>query len=87
MFLFIIYLRIKYPTLNVCKRKLFLCKRRAEEFTLFQIFKVIPKHEYLEVVHVTIGNPAFCLLLYLTGIHIRGEVQHFGDVSEQKTMC
>ena len=23
----------------------------------------------LEVVYVTIGNPAFCLFLYLTGVH------------------
>ena len=38
-----------------------------------------------EGVYVTIGNPAFCLLLYLTGVHFRGELQHFGDVSEQKS--
>ena len=31
-----------------------------------------------------VGNPAFCLALYLTGIHFRGELQHVGDVSEQK---
>ena len=37
-----------------------------------------------EVVHVTIGNPAFCLALYLTGVHLRGELQHVGDASEQK---
>ena len=41
----------------------------------------------LEVVYVTIGNPAFCLLLYLTGLHFRGELQEFGDVSEQKISC
>ena len=29
-----------------------------------------------------IGNPAFCLALYLTGVHFRGELQHVGDVSE-----
>ena len=33
----------------------------------------------LEGVYVTIGNPAFCLFLYLTG-----ELQHVGDVSQQK---
>ena len=38
-----------------------------------------------EVVYVTIGNPAFCLFLYLTGVHFWGELQHVGDVSEQKT--
>ena len=36
-----------------------------------------------EVAYVTIENPAFCLFLYLTGGHFRGEL-HFGDVSEQK---
>ena len=33
---------------------------------------------------MTIGNPAFCLFLYLTGVHFRGELQHGGDVSQQK---
>ena len=33
------------------------------------------------------GNPAFCFALYLTGIHFRGELQHFGGVSEQKFKC
>ena len=37
-----------------------------------------------EVVYVTIGNPAFCIALYLTGVHFRGELQHVGDVSEQQ---
>ena len=37
----------------------------------------------IEVVYVTFGNPAFCLL-YLTGVHFRSELQHFSDVSEQK---
>ena len=37
-----------------------------------------------EVAYVTIGNPAFDLFLYLTGAHLRGDLQHFGDVSEQK---
>ena len=31
---------------------------------------------------MTIGNPAFCLTLNLTGVHFRGELQHIGDVSE-----
>ena len=37
-----------------------------------------------EVAYVTIGNPAFCLTLYLTGIHFRGELQHVRYVGEQK---
>ena len=37
-----------------------------------------------EVIYVTIGNPAFCLSLYLTGVHFRGELQHVRDVSEEK---
>ena len=37
----------------------------------------------LEGAYVTIGNPAFCLL-YLTGVHFRGELQHGGDVNQQK---
>ena len=40
-----------------------------------------------EVVYVTIGNPAFCLFLYLSGVHFRGELQHLGDVWEQKIKC
>ena len=32
---------------------------------------------------MTIGNPAFCLTLYLTGIHFRGELQHVGDISDE----
>ena len=38
-----------------------------------------------EVVYVTVGSPAFCLFLYLTGVHFRGKLQHVVDVSEQKT--
>ena len=33
---------------------------------------------------MTIGNPAFCLFLSLTGVHFRGELQQVGDVIEQK---
>ena len=36
---------------------------------------------------MTIGIPAFCLALYLTGVHFRGELQHVGDVNEQKIKC
>ena len=36
---------------------------------------------------MTIGNPAFCLTLYLTGVHFPGKLQHAGDVSEQKFKC
>ena len=43
--------------------------------------------EFSEVMYVIIGNPAFCLALHLAGVHFRGELQHVGNVSEQKTMC
>ena len=33
---------------------------------------------------MTIENPAFCLDLYLTGVHFRGELQHAGHVGGQK---
>ena len=36
---------------------------------------------------MTIGNPAFCLALYLTGVHFRGELQHGDDVSKEKIKC
>ena len=36
---------------------------------------------------MTIGNTTFSLALYLTGVHYRGELQHVGDVSEQKIKC
>ena len=36
---------------------------------------------------MTFENPAFCLALYLTGLHFRGELHHVGDVSEQKIKC
>ena len=41
----------------------------------------------IEVVYVTIGNPASGLALQLTGVHFRGELQHVGNVSEQKIKC
>ena len=34
-----------------------------------------------------IVHPAFCLFLYLTGVHFRGELKHGGDVSQQKIKC
>ena len=40
-----------------------------------------------EVVYVTVGSPAFCLFLYLTGVHFRGKLQHVVDVIEQKIKC
>ena len=32
-------------------------------------------------------NQAFCLALYLTGVHIRGELQHVGHTGGQKIKC
>ena len=40
-----------------------------------------------EGVYVTIGNPAVCLFLYLTGVHFRSELHHGRDVSQQKITC
>ena len=34
---------------------------------------------------MTIGNPAFCFSLFLTCVYFGDELQHVGDVSEQKT--
>ena len=36
---------------------------------------------------MTIGNPAFCFFLYLTGVHFRGKLQHDGGASHQKIKC
>ena len=36
---------------------------------------------------MTTAHPAFCLFLYLTGVHFRGELQPGSDVSQQKTKC
>ena len=44
-------------------------------------------HWDFEGVYVTIVLPAFCLFLYLTGVHFRGKLQHRGDVSQQKIRC
>ena len=41
----------------------------------------------LESVYVTIGNPAFCLFIYLTGVNFRGELRQGGDVNKQKIKC
>ena len=38
-------------------------------------------------VYETVGNPAFCLFLYLTGVHFRGELEHGGDVSQPEIKC
>ena len=33
---------------------------------------------------MTVGSPAFCLFLHLTGVHFRGELKHFDGASEQE---
>ena len=39
-------------------------------------FVIAPDTDYdYEVVYATIGNPAFCLTLYLTSIHFRDKLQ------------
>ena len=30
---------------------------------------------------------AFCLFIYLTGVHFRDELQHGGDASQQEIKC
>ena len=42
----------------------------------------MPQNLLKQGVQVTNGNPAFCIFLYLTGVHFRGKLQHGGDVSE-----
>ena len=42
---------------------------------------------YITIVYVTVENSAFCLFLYLPGVHFCGELQHVGDVNEQKIKC
>ena len=56
-------------------------------FVLFTHHAVGSVNGSIKGVSVTIGNSAFCLALYLTGVHLRGELQHVGDVSEQKFKC
>ena len=51
------------------------------------VFSVRVLHEFIEGASVRIGNPAFFLALYLTGVHFRGKLQHVGDVSEQIFKC
>ena len=41
----------------------------------------------LEGVYLKIVHQAFGLFLYLPGVHFRGELQHGGDVSQQKINC
>ena len=55
---------------------------------LHPICNIIQKSIHpFEVVYVTVGNLAFCLFLYLTVTHFRGELQHVGDIIEQKFKC
>ena len=42
---------------------------------------------FIEIFYVTIGNPAFCLALYLTAVHFQGQLQYAGDAVEQKIKC
>ena len=36
---------------------------------------------------MTVRNPAFCLALYLTGVHFRGKLQYVGHTGGQKIKC
>ena len=44
-------------------------------------FKVIVRS--IEIVYLTIGNLAFRLALYLTGVKFRGKSQHVSHVGQQ----
>ena len=49
----------------------------ARKSAIFAIQFVKPNLQtitHMEVVYKTMGNPAFCLFLYLTGVHFRGEL-------------
>ena len=39
----------------------------AEKFQIYSV--TITANTFVEVVYVTTGNPAFCLTLYLSGVH------------------
>ena len=54
---------------------------------LIQDHVTFKKKLTIEGVYVTVVHPAFCLYLYLTGVHFRGDLQHGGDVSQQKIKC
>ena len=63
--------------------------KRCNKSLTFTICEKEGKHQagdfmLEEGVYVTIVHRAFCLFLYLTGVHFRGELQHGGDVSQQK---
>ena len=63
------------------------CKQQLDMQSLITAPSLIRKNKwymYQEVVYVAIGNLAFCLALYLTGVHFRGELQHVGHVCGQK---
>ena len=49
------------------------------------IFCIVCTFYVCEGVYMTIGNPDFCLFLYLTGVYFRGELQHGVDVIIKKS--
>ena len=71
---------------------IFLACNFIKKEALTQLFsrefcKISKNNFSCEDVYVTIGNPALCLALYLTGVHFRGELQHAGHGREQKIKC
>ena len=78
----------KLLRLSTCHCKLFFCSQKYLELKfadLRDLVLILPEAAtggVPEVVYVTTGNAAFCLVLYLTGVHFSGELQHVGDVSE-----
>ena len=78
---------VKFTGKHLCQNLFFLACNVIKKETLTQLFSCefceISKNTFSsEVVYVTIENPAFCLALYLTGVHFRGELQHFSHGSE-----
>ena len=70
----------------------FLVGNFIKKETLTQLFSCefceISKNAFsCEVLYVIIGKPTFCFVLYLTGVHFRGELQHVGHGGEQKIKC
>ena len=74
------------PKLYICKNK--QCQTNsAEQSKLSPNFTMVTSRRtqnMQEGAYVKTENPGFCLFFNLTGAHFRGELQHGGDVSQQK---
>ena len=50
--------------------------RQSAIFAIQFVKPILQAIIHLEIVYVTIENPAFSLFLYLTGVYFRGELKH-----------